>query len=186
MREIWKLTWKLLLIALVAGGALGLTNELTRGPIAEQTAQAAVAARQQVLAQATEFELIAENENGCDNIYRGTANGQPAGYTAQVTVRGYGGPIEVVVGVDEAGTITGVSVGGSSFAETAGLGAKTKDAAFTDRYTGLDSNDPASIAVKQDGGTVDAVSSATISSRAVSGGVQAVCAALQTILTEGN
>jgi len=176
MREIWKLTWKLLLIALVAGGALGLTNELTRGPIAEQTAQAAVAARQQVLAQATEFELIAENENGCDNIYRGTANGQPAGYTAQVTVRGYGGPIEVVVGVDEAGTITGVSVGGSSFAETAGLGEKTKSAAFRDQYAGKTA--PLTVDKAGKGADIDAVSGATISSRAVTDAVNTACAAI--------
>ena len=187
MREILQLGAKLLIISLVAGLALGVTNAVTAGPIEQQRIMEANAARQKVLQEAVDFELVEAVPEGIDEMHRGLdASGALIGCTGKITVTGYGGPIEVTVGLGLDGTITGVNVGGSDFQETAGLGAKTKDAAFTDRYTGLDSNDPASIAVKQDGGMIDAVSSATISSRAVSGGVQAVCAALQTILTEGN
>ena len=187
MREIMKLGAKLLIISLVAGLALGVTNAVTQGPIAEQRIAEANAARQKVLAEAVSFEAVEAVPEGIDEMHKGLdASGALVGATGKVTVTGYGGPIEVTVGIGLDGSITGVNVGGADFAETAGLGAKTKEAAFTDRYTGLDSTDSASIAVKQDGGMIDAVSSATISSRAVSGGVQAVCAALQEILTEGN
>lgn len=188
MREIMKLGAKLLIISLVAGLALGITNAVTQGPIEQQRIAEANAARQKVLADAVEFEAVDAVPEGIDELHRGMdAAGNLVGATGKITVTGYGGPIEVTVGISLDGIITGVNVGGSDFAETAGLGAKTKDAAFTDRYLGLDAkNDPTSIAVKQDGGSVDAVSSATISSRAVSGGVQAVCKALQSLLTEGN
>jgi len=187
MREIMKLGAKLLIISLVAGLALGVTNAVTAGPIAEQRIAEANAARQKVLAEAVNFELVETVPEGIDEMHKGLdASGALVGCTGKITVTGYGGPIEVTVGLGLDGIITGVNVGGSDFQETAGLGAKTKDAAFTDRYTGLDSADPAMIAVKQDGGMIDAVSSATISSRAVSNGVQTVCAALQAILTEGN
>ena len=187
MREITTLGAKLLIISVVAGLALGVTNAVTAGPIAEQVILEANAARQEVLQEAVSFEAVETVPEGIDEMHKGLdAAGTMVGATGKVTVTGYGGPIEVTVGVGLDGTVTGVNVGGVNFAETAGLGAKTKDAEFTDRYKGLDSTDAASIAVKQDGGTVDAVSSATISSRAVSGGVQAVCEALQAILTEGN
>ena len=83
------------------------------------------------------------------------------------------------------GVIEGVDVGGSNFSETAGLGAKTKDAAFRDQFRGMDANQADRIAVKADGGDVDAVSSATISSRAVSNGVRTICEELLTLVKEG-
>ena len=88
-----------------------------------------------------------------------------------MTVTGFGGPIEVTVGVDTHGTVTGLSVGGSSFAETAGLGAKAKEPAFTDQFVGK----TAPLTLKVD---VDAISGATITSRAVTDGVNTAAAAV--------
>jgi len=99
-----------------------------------------------------------------DSLYAGTAGGQVAGHTAQITVQGYGGPIEITIGVDTEGTLTGISVSGADFAETAGLGAKTKEPAFMEQFAGL----TGSAAI---GENVDAVTAATISSEAVVGGV---------------
>ena len=187
MNEIAKLGGKLLLIAAVAGLALGFTNALTEGPIAEQRIMEANAARARVLPAAEAgFEEVDNANAELDEVYRGLASGgETAGYTGKITVRGYGGPIEVTVGVDMSGTVTGINVGGSDFSETAGLGAKTKDAAFTDQFAGLSAADPSGIAVKADGGLIDAVSSATISSRAVSRGVRTVCEALTELIKEG-
>ncbi|MDD3919715.1 MAG: FMN-binding protein [Eubacteriales bacterium] len=178
MRDIWKLAWKLLLIAAIAGLALGATNELTKGPIAEQVKLAADEARKTVLPAADNFALVSEGQNGCDSIYQGTKGGTPVGYTAQVTVRGYGGLIEVTVGRDTEGVITGVSVGGASFAETAGLGAKTKDAAFREQYIGQ-SGPGLTVDKAGKGADIDAVSGATISSTAVTGAVNTACTALE-------
>lgn len=75
----------------------------------------------------------------------------------RVTVKGYGGEIEIVVGVDNDGVITGINVGGANFSETAGLGAKTKEPAFTEQFKGLS----APLTLK---GNVDSVSGASVSS----------------------
>ena len=186
MREILKLGGKLLLIATFAGLALGVTNAVTAGPIVEQQIAAANAARKAVLPEAVDFEQADCSDETIDSIYIAKdAGGNCVGYTGTKTVTGYGGPIEVTVGVAKDGKITGVNVGGSDFSETAGLGAKTKDAKFTDGFKGLDSSAESSLYVKQDGGEVDAVTSATISSRAVTGGVRAICTYLQSCMTEG-
>lgn len=159
MREIWNLGWRLLVIALVAGLALGIVNSVTVEPIAEQAKLAAEAARREVLPAAQEFTEDAEH-----GIFLGKdANGQTIGLVATGVCKGFGGEIEVTVGINADGVITGVNVGGSNFQETAGLGAKTKDAAWRDQFTGLSG----SVALAKDGGTVDAIASATISSRAV-------------------
>lgn len=186
MREILKLGGKLLLIAAVAGLALGLTNEITKGPIAQQQILEADAARQKVLPEAGTFEKMDKTDGESEEIFCGKdASGSVIGYTGKITVQGYGGPIEVTVGVGMDGNVSGINVGGSDFSETAGLGAKTKDAAFTDGFKGLKSSDESGLYVKQDGGNVDAVTSATISSRAVTKGVRTVCTEIQKYLTEG-
>ena len=120
--------WVILcVIALVAGAALGTTNALTKGPIAEQAAKAAEEARAAVLPAAASFEPITLEEGAAvDYCYQG---------------------------VD----------GGSGFSETAGLGAKVKDASFTEQFAGL----VAPVALVKDGGEVDSVTAASISSNAV-------------------
>lgn len=175
MREIVKLGCKLLLLSAVAGLALGVTNAVTQGPIEEQRIAEANAARRAVLSAAESFEMVSEDADGMDEIYRGVgADGQTVGYTAKCTARGYGGPIEVTVGIDADGTVTGVQVGGADFAETAGLGARVKEAWFGEQFVGQ----TAPMQLKKDGGRIDAVSSATISSTAVTQAVNGACAVL--------
>ncbi|MDO4544179.1 MAG: FMN-binding protein [Clostridia bacterium] len=164
MREIAKLGLKLLIIAAVAGLALGLVNAITEEPIAEQARLAQIASRQEVLPEAVDFRLIDE-ENG---VYEGVdANGTVVGKCITLTVSGYAGEIEVTVGVNSDSVISGVSVGGSNFQETAGLGARVKEAWFTDQFKGMAGD----MAISKDGGTVDSVASASISSRAVTNAV---------------
>lgn len=158
--------WVILcVIALVAGGALGVTNALTKGPIAEQARLAAGAARAEVLPAAASFEEVAIADGApVDNCYRGLdASGNVAGHVAQVTVTGFGGPIEVTVGIDAQGQLTGIQCGGSGFSETPGLGAKVKEAAFSEQFAGL----ATPVALAKDGGKVDSVTAASISSGAV-------------------
>ena len=141
----------------------------------EQAIAAANAARQAVLSDAATFEPVLEDENDMDEIHRGLdASGNVVGYTGKITTRGYGGPIEVTVGLSADGTITGVNVGGTEFAETAGLGAKVKEAWFGEQFAGLS----APVALAKNGGEIDAVSSATISSTAVTTAVNDACAAI--------
>ena len=158
--------WVILcVIALVAGAALGTTNALTKGPIAEQAARAAEAARAAVLPAAERFEQVEVAECApVDNCYQGVdASVNAVGYVAQVTVTGFGGPIEVTVGVNAEGELTGIQCGGSGFSETAGLGAKVKETAFSSQFAGL----ATPVALVKDGGEVDSVTAASISSGAV-------------------
>ena len=167
MDKKWPAWIVLGLIALIAGCALGFTNEVTAPVIKEQALAAADEARRAVLPNATDFEELAVNNDSIDYCYKGIANGETKGYTAQVTVKGYGGEIEIVVGVDNDGVITGINVGGANFSETAGLGAKTKEPAFTEQFKGLS----APLTLK---GNVDSVSGASVSSGAIVNGVNAV------------
>ena len=174
MRRILILGLKLFAIAAVAGLALGATNLVTAAPIAQQAVAAADAARRSVLPSAATFAELAAPQ-GLLSAYAGyDANGALAGKTGTIVTKGYGGEIEITVGVDNAGAITGVSVGGSSFAETAGLGARSKEAWFGEQFIGL--SEP--IALAKDGGEIDAITSATITSRAVTGAVNNAVQAL--------
>ena len=98
------------LIALVAGLLLGFTNELTAPVIQQQTRIKDEEARRAVLAQAEEFQAVQLPEGaGLDSCYQGLAGGETVGYVAQATTKGYGGEIQVTVGMDTAGIITGIS-----------------------------------------------------------------------------
>ena len=121
-----------------------------------------------------------------DWCYAGYQGDEVVGYVAQATVQGFGGPVEVVVGVDTNLILTGISVGGGNFSETAGLGAKAKDTAFTDQFKGKS----APISVIKAGGkatesTVDAITSATITSNAVAGAVNTAANHAKGILFPG-
>ncbi|NLI22127.1 MAG: FMN-binding protein [Clostridiales bacterium] len=160
----------LTVISLVAALLLAFTNSLTSGPIARAAEAAANAARRNVLAAADTFEELPHDAT-VDSLYRGLKDGATVGYTATVTVSGFGGPIEVTVGLDADGVLTGLSVGGSQFAETAGLGTKAKEPAFTGQFVGK----LAPVTLKKD---VDAISGATITSAAVTDGVNLAAAAV--------
>ena len=161
-----KQAWLILcIIALVAGLALAATNMVTAGPIEEQSLKATREARIAVFPDASDFtEMTIAEDTGLDSIYEAKLNDETIGYVLQNTVSGYGGPIEIIIGIDTQGAVTGLSVGGSSFAETAGLGTQVKEAAFTDQFVGL-----AEMPVLN--GNVDTISGATISSSAVINGI---------------
>jgi Na+-translocating ferredoxin:NAD+ oxidoreductase subunit G len=76
--------------------------------------------------------------------------------------KGYHGPIEVMVGVDPEGTLTGISI--MTHSETPGLGARIVEPKFTDQFAGLDLE---TTKLSAEGGKVDAVSGATFSTLGV-------------------
>lgn len=174
MRKILTLGLKLFAIAAVAALALGFTNMVTAGPIAEQQVRAAEAARRAVVPAADHFTALTAPD-GLTDAYAGyDASGALVGKTGTIIAKGYGGEIEITVGLGIDGTITGISVGGSNFSETAGLGARAKEAWFAEQYIGASSP----IALKKDGGQIDAITSATITSRAVTNAVNSAVLAL--------
>lgn len=165
----------LLVITLAAGLILGATYVLTKQPIELQQAQQAENARKAVLPSAVSFTEL-ETPEGLDWLYEGKNGDTVAGYAAQITGQGFGGEIEIVLGLDADGIITGVSVGGSNFSETPGLGAKSKEPAFTGQFTGK----AAPLTVIKAGeaagdDTIDAITSATRTSNAVTKAVNKAC-----------
>jgi electron transport complex protein RnfG len=183
VRKVLTLGLKLFAIAAAAGLALGFTNKVTAGAIIQQQEQAAVAARRAVLPAADSFTGLTAPAGLKDAFAGYDKNGALAGKTGTIVAKGYGGDIEITVGVGLDGAVTGVSVGGSGFAETAGLGARAKEAGFGLRFVGK----TAPIKLKKDGGDIDAITSATITSRAVTNAVNEAVLALGALTppTEG-
>ncbi len=171
--------WAVLtVIALCAALLLSVTYQATKDVIAARAQTDAAAARLALLPEADRFEAV-DAPDGLTEVYRAlNERGETAGFIAVLAVNGFGGEIEVTVGIDTAGCLTGVRVGGTQFSETPGLGAKAREAAFTDQFVGL----AAPVALSKDGGTVDAVTSATITSRAIVLAVNTAADALRPLL----
>ncbi|WP_053957527.1 RnfABCDGE type electron transport complex subunit G [Inediibacterium massiliense] len=174
MKEIMKLGIILLIITAVAAVVLGYSNEITKEPIAKQMEEANTKARQTVLPTATDFEMVDQGEfNGYENIvevYKGMKDGEVVGYTVKTNPKGYGGEVEVMVGITADSVISGVNIG--SHQETPGLGAKASGE-FKDQYN--DKSAESDLEVIKAGTPKDneimAISGATITSRAVTTGV---------------
>lgn len=157
-------------ITIVAGLGLALTYGVTKEPIRQQAIAAEEAAKKQVMPEADLFEEL-ELEDG-SLLFVAKKGEEVLGYVGKSEARGYGGDIEVVTGVTAEGVITGINVGGSSFAETPGLGAKAKDADFTAQFSGK--NSPVRLGDSSQDNAVDAITAATITSNAVLGAVNNV------------
>lgn len=167
MKQIVKLTLTLLIITSVMAAALAGVNAITKDKIADIKAQKTALAISAVLADGGSAEEIAFDAAAHPLVSKVYANEN--GYAIQVTPAGFGGTIEMMVGVDKAGCVTGISI--ISHTETAGLGAvaaadTAKGEAFRGQFAGLSGE----LAV---GSQVDAISGATITSKAVTSGVNA-------------
>ena len=162
----------LLVIAAVSGGVLGLVYGVTKDAIAEVDQKKNEAAIQAVLPLEGEITYKADtlkyNYEGVDLTFPCNlafdADGNFQGAAVKTSEGGFGGKIDMMVGFAADGTIKGTSV--LSHAETPGLGANMTGK-FKDQF--VDKN-PASykLTVTKDGGDVDAITAATITSRAFS------------------
>lgn len=168
--------WLILtVIAIISGLLLSAVYTLT-APVIEQRAQASKqVGLYTVFPQADAFEALSlTEEETLQDCYIAKRGEETLGHVGSVTVAGYGGEIEVTAGISKEGGVTGISVGGEHFSETAGLGARTRDLAFTEQFAGISL--PAAL-----GENVDAVSGATISSGAVVSGVNKIARSIQNI-----
>jgi len=170
--EIIKVAGILTAICIVISALLAGVNILTEERIAKIAKDNEFAACELVFppaeGQELEFTSFEEIASGSDvSGYLATDNGEAVGCVLITSAKGYGGDVQVMVGFDMNRTVTGVSV--LSHSETPGLGANAANPAFLDQF--VSSADAGSLAVAKDGGTVDAVTAATISSRAVTAAV---------------
>lgn len=183
-----RLVLVLTLIAAISGGMLAIVNHLTEPRIKEAEQKATNAALASCLPGAGDFRkeesLPAGAGADVSEVYLGFANNEPAGVVVKVEPRGYGGKITMMVGITAGGKVAGIKV--LSHSETPGLGAKIKKDTFLQqaafREGGL-GNPPA---LKQDGGMVEAITNATISSRAVVRGINQALAVAESLLTSAS
>ena len=137
---------------------LALTNLLTVGRIARNAEVKAAESRHKVLEAA---DYIPANADG--TVYKAfDAEDRLIGVVVTTKAGGYGGTIEVMTGIRADGGVSGVNI--LSMEETPGLGAKAKEDSFLRQFKGLTDS---GAAVNKDGGDIDALSGATITSRAV-------------------
>ncbi len=165
MRDFAKMISVLFIACGLAAGSLALVNAVTKEPIASHEKRQREAALREVFPSADEFISVVP-----DRIWEALSKGRSAGHVFLVQVQGYSGPITLVFGTDANGAVTGLRV--LSHSETPGLGAKIATASFRDQFQNqrleqlaLKRDDPAQ-------GRIDAVTGATISSRAVTKAVR--------------
>lgn len=179
-KDMIKLGLNLLIISAVAALLLAFTNSITADTIAQRSEQANAEARKLVLSTAQDFEEVkdvkTDNSKGVEvsEIFEAKdASGNTVGYTLKVLPSGYGGAIELMVGIDSVnGKVSGINVVSNS--ETAGLGAKATDPEFSDQYKEKPLEELSVIKNGTPGDTeIKAISGATITSSAVTNGVDA-------------
>jgi electron transport complex protein RnfG len=176
MKTMLNLSLRLALISAVAALALAQVADYTAGPIAAAARAASLRAIRQVLP-------AYDNEPDQDVVriilapgdtlecFRGRRDGVVSGcaYKA-VTQLGYSGEIDIMLGLETDGKVSGVRL--LQHAETPGLGAKYAEPALLDSYYrghGLADTD---WRVAKDGGDLDAVTGATVTGRALADAIQ--------------
>ena len=195
MNKIVKNTLILTLITVIAGFLLGAVYEITKDPIARQEAQAKAEAYEQVFTDAAAFEEVKMDDTLIQTIrdqldqegYKAQSieeimraedeSGETLGYAfTVVTSEGYGGDIQFSMGVQNDGTLNGISI--LSIGETAGLGMNADTPAFKDQFVGKQVEQ---LQYTKNGATQDdeinAISGATVTTNAMTNGVNAgLCA----------
>jgi len=169
----------LFVITAISGGLLGLVYGMTKDAIAEVDLKKNQAAIEAVLQTGTPIDRLEEatiDELPCNLAY--DAQGNLLGAAVKTySNAGFNGRIELMVGILTDGTINAVSV--LSQSETPGLGANMVNPKFKDQFNGKNPNNGYKLTVTKDGGDVDAITAATITSRAFSGAVQVACDAFE-------
>ncbi len=182
-KEIIKVGLILFAITAIAALVLALMNSVTAPIIQANEEEKQQLAMQKVLPEATSFGAENLRTDSMDAIVTAVYKAEDAGYAVMVSTNGYGGAISMAVGVDRTGTVTGVDI--ISQSETAGLGSNCTKDEFKNQFIGK----KAGIGVSKSGAKeneIDAISSATITSKAVATGVNAAIDAAEQLEKGGN
>ena len=184
---ILKVAGTLTVISLVVAALLGVVNSMTEGPITainEANTKAALAA---VAPEGATFDPVEVSEAVATaaSAQGGTVSEMytmsTGGYAMKVIASGSQGNIEMIVGVDETGAITGISI--VSNAETGGIGSKVMEnkpndagVGVLDQFKGM--SGAGSLVVKKN---VTPISGATVSTKGVTDGANAALAAVEAL-----
>lgn len=162
--SLLRLTGTLCLLCAVCGLVLGLANLLTEERIAENQGSRNMGVLEEVLPYGGDYREV--RYTGSDPSIEAAYEAPEAGWVFEVSPAGsYSGNLTLMVGVNIDGTVSGVAVTESG--ESEGLGLRASESEFRDQFIGL----TGTVWVEADGGTINAISGATVTSRAVCAGV---------------
>lgn len=173
---LFNMVSSLVVVTLVASTALGYVYELTKEPIAAAKLAAKIKAIDEVVVGydnnpvAEMYKVIITGSQDSLEVYPAKQGGKlVASAIRSYSPKGYGGNVWLMVGLLPDGEINNIAV--LEHKETPGLGTKMNDAEYKEQYSG---QNPASfdLKVEKDGGEVDALTGATITSRAFSQATQ--------------
>lgn len=189
---------KLCVITLIAGLLLGFVYNVTKAPIAAQEEKTKQEAYKAVFSDAAKFEPEKADQKEIQKVLKSKGLGQNTineiakavdnsgktlGYVFSVTnPEGYGGDVTLSVGVKNDGTVNGYET--LTINETAGLGMKAKEDEFKSNFKNKKADTFTVVkdgSGKNDDSKIDAISGATITSRAVTSGVNSCVAYAQTL-----
>ncbi len=201
MNKLVKDALVLTAITLISGAALGAVYEITKAPIAAAEEQATQDAYREVFESAASFgdyegfDAVAASDavhaagfedDDIDNCVLALDDaGNTLGMVVTVTSHaGYGGDITLSIGVTNEGVMNGYSI--TSISETAGLGMKAKEANFMDQFKNIAISTLEVVKTSPESeNQIEAISGATITSKAVTNAVNAGFAYVNTIVTGG-
>jgi Na+-translocating ferredoxin:NAD+ oxidoreductase subunit G len=169
----------LVLISMSMSAALGFVYLKTKGPIEIAAQKKETDAIKQVLPEFDSDPAEGKKERDGVVIYRLNLQDQPVGFAVKTfTDKGFGGHVELMAGFLPDGSISKVTV--LSHKETPGLGTKMSDPKFSNQFLG---KNPAEfiLKVRKDGGQVDAITAATVSSRAYCDALQRAYITLEAV-----
>ncbi len=171
MREMIKMVVVLTILSFFSGGVLAYIRNNTQERIENQVLEFVKGPAIRAIFEGAGNNPVADRFTLKDGdveitFFVGVFDGEPRGVAFETSGKGYGGDVGLMVGIDvKDNQLMGVSV--TTHAETPGMGAKAKsDPSFAAQFKGLALEQP--VAVTQDGGSISAISGATITSRAVS------------------
>ena len=193
MKQTVKNALILTIITLIAGLCLAAVYEVTKQPIAEAERAAAMAAYADVfpacvisgdVPAGVPLKEPAPADGVVIEDYKFAYDGDDfAGIALRVTSpNGYGGDVTVAVGVDRDGKLTGISI--ISQSETAGLGANCEKPWFTEQFKGISGAVVWTKTGKSAPNEIDALSGATVTTKAVTEAVNAALAFANGLLGE--
>jgi len=143
------------IVVFVSVGLVTWTDSITKDKIEEQKEQEIQSMLKEMFPSMSEYTFE-------DDIYTIYSDGAGVGYAFLAVGKGYGGDIDILIGLEDETTIKGITI--ISQSETPGLGSRIAESSFAIKFAGLNIGD---VALKQDGGEIDGITGATISSGAV-------------------
>lgn len=174
MKEALKYGMILCVITSICVGLLGAVNEVTRPIIEKNEIKAEETAMIQLMTDAKTFTAVEDlKEPSIEKLFVAQQDNQIVGYVVRLAPQGYGGAIGLMVGITPEGVVKGIQI--LSHSETPGFGANAEKPVFKSQF--LEKKPPLTVTKNAPGADeIQAITGATITSSAITEGVNTACA----------